>query len=76
MLTTITLLAAASGALRLGLNWVVWRRFGVFVTLPQLLAVALVVLASMPGILQPVPWPLPLSVTVGLLLPDLLLRRR
>ena len=75
MFTTSTLLALASGALRLGLTYAVWKRFGWFVTLPPVVAGLILGLAALPDLLKPIPWPLPLSVTFGLLLPDLLLRR-
>jgi hypothetical protein len=75
MFTDPTLLALASGASRLALNYALWRRFGVTLSVPQALAAALVILAGLPGVLRPLPWPLPLSVTLGLLSPDLLLRR-
>lgn len=75
MFTDPTLLALASGASRLALNYALWRRFGVTLSVPQALAAAVVVLSGLPGVLRPLPWPLPLSVTLGLLLPDLLLRR-
>jgi hypothetical protein len=41
-----------------------------------LLAGALVVLAGLPDMLQPVPFPVPLGFAVGFLLPDLVLARR
>jgi hypothetical protein len=42
---------------------------------PQVLAGALVVLAGLPEFIKPFPFPVPLGLTLGLLLPDLLLRR-
>jgi hypothetical protein len=42
---------------------------------PQALAGALVVLAGLPEFIKPIPFPVPLGLTIGLLLPDLLLRR-
>jgi hypothetical protein len=33
------------------------------------------VLAGLPEFIKPLPFPIPLSLTLGLLLPDLLLRR-
>ena len=39
------------------------------------LAGALLVLAGLPDILRPFPFPVPLGLTIGLLLPDLLLRK-
>ena len=42
---------------------------------PKLMAGALVVLAGLPEFLRPFSFPVPLGVTIGLLLPDLLVRR-
>jgi hypothetical protein len=75
MFTTFTALALAGGALRLVLQWQLRRRWDISLAVPQVLAGALVVLAGLPGVLQPIPFPVPLSLTLGLLLPDLLLRR-
>ena len=75
MFTTSTLLALASGALRLWLTYAVWKRSGWLVTLPPVLAGLIIGLAVLPDLLKPIPWPLPLSMTFGLLMPDLLLRR-
>ena len=75
MFTTFTALAFAGGALRLVLQWQLKRRWGISLAVPQILAGALVVLAGLPSFLQPLPFPVPLGLTLGLLLPDLLLRR-
>ena len=75
MFTTFTALALAGGALRLVLQWQLRKRWGISLGIPQVLAGALVVLAGLPSILQPLPFPVPLSLTLGLLLPDLFLRR-
>ena len=75
MFTTSTLLAIASGALRLGLTYAFWKRFGWLVTLPPVVSGLLLGLAALPDLLKPIPWPLPLSMTIGFVLPDLLLRR-
>ena len=48
---------------------------GVSIGVPQALAGALVVLAGLPEFIKPIPFPVPLGLTIGLLLPDLLLRR-
>jgi len=72
MFTTFTALALAGGALRFVLQWQLRKRWYISLAVPQALAGALVVLA---GILQPFHFPVPLSLTLGLLMPDLLLRR-
>ena len=75
MITYFTALLLAGGATRLGLNWQLKKRWGVVLGVPQALAVLLVILAGLPELLRPFPYPMPLSVTVGLLLPDLFFRR-
>ena len=75
MFTTFTALVLAGGGLRLVLQWQLRRRWNIALAVPQALAGALVVLAGLPSMLQPIPFPVPLSLTLGLLLPDLLLRR-
>jgi hypothetical protein len=47
----------------------------VSISVPQALAGALVVLAGLPEFIKPIPFPVPLGLTIGLLLPDLLFRR-
>ena len=75
MFTTFTALALAGGALRLVLQWQLRKRWDISLAVPQVLAGALVVLAGLPEFLKPFPFTIPLSLTLGLLLPDLLLRR-
>ena len=75
MFTTFTAIVLAGGGLRLVLEWQLKRRWDISLAVPQALAGALVVLAGLPSMLQPIPFPVPLSLTLGLLLPDLLLRR-
>ena len=75
MFTTFTALALAGGALRLVLQWQLKKRWEMSLSIPQALAGALVVLAGLPSFLQPFPFPVPVGLTLGLLLPDLLLRR-
>ena len=75
MLTLFLLLAIAGGVLRLALQWGVRKRWGITIGVPQALAGALVVLAGLPEFLKPIPFPVPLGVTIGLLMPDLLVRR-
>ena len=75
MFTTFTALALAGGALRLVLQWQLRKRWDIALAVPQILAGALVVLAGLPSIMQPLPFPIPLGLTLGLLLPDLFLRR-
>ena len=75
MITYFTALLFAGGATRLALNWQLKQRWGVVLGVPQALAVLLVILAGLPELLKPFPYPVPLSVTIGLLLPDLFFRR-
>jgi hypothetical protein len=75
MFTSFPLLIAGGVALRLALNWGLKRRWGLSLTVPQTLAGAIIVLAGLPDLLKPFPFPLPLSFTLGTLLPDLLLRK-
>ena len=75
MFTTFTAFALAGGVLRLVLQWQLRKRWDISLAVPQILAGALVVLAGLPSFLQPLPFPMPLGLTLGLLLPDLLLRR-
>ena len=74
MLTLFLLLAAAGGVFRLVLEWQLKKRYGITIGVPQALAGALVVLAGLPDFLKPIPFPVPLGITIGLLLPDLLVR--
>ena len=76
MFTLLTLLALAGGASRLGLGLVLYQRSKFVLTVPQALAAALVILAGLPDFLKPVPFPLPVSLVAGFLLPDLLFARR
>ena len=75
MITYFTALLLAGGVTRLALNWKLKQRWGIVLGVPQALAVLLVILAGLPEILKPFPFPVPLSVTIGLLLPDLFFRR-
>ena len=75
MLTLFILLAVAGGLFRLVLEWQLKKRYGITIGIPQALAGALVVLAGLPEFLKPIPFPVPLGITIGLLLPDLLERR-
>ena len=75
MVTTFTALVLAGGGLRLVLQWQLKRRWDISLAVPQALAGALVVLAGLPEALTPVPFPVPQRLPLGLLLPDLLLRR-
>ena len=76
MFTPFLLLMAAGVGLRLTLSWILRARFGLDLAIPQVLAVALLVLACLPPWLQPIPLPIPLGMTLGVVLPDLLLTRR
>ena len=76
MLTTFTAFAIAGGALRLVLQWQLRRRWEISLSIPSVLAGAHVVLAGLPEFLKPLPFPVPLGLTLGLLLPDLIMTRR
>ena len=76
MLTMFTLLAVAGGALRLVLQWQMKARWGLYLALPQSLALLLLVWAFLPSWLVPVAFPLPMSVTLGAVFPDLLFVRK
>ncbi len=75
MFTNFTLLMAAGCGFRLALNWGLRRRFDLGLSVPQALAGAIVVLAGLPDLLKPFAYPLPLSLTLGAVLPDFLFRR-
>jgi len=75
MIPTFVLLAAAGGRLRLALNLAVRRKLGLSLGLPPILALAVLLLAVLPDVITPIDINLPLGFVVGLLLPDLLLRR-
>ena len=75
MITVFVLLALAGGGIRLGLNWAVRRKFGLHLSLPPILAVALVLLVALPDPISPLSIRPPLGLVLGLVLPDLLLRR-
>ena len=76
MFTTFTALALTGGALRLVLQWQLRKRWEISLSIPSVLAGALVVLAGLPEFLKPLPFPVPLGLTLGLLLPDLIMTRR
>jgi len=76
MLSPFLLLLVAGVGFRLTLSWILRARFGLDFAIPQALAGALLVLACLPSWLQPITFPLPLGVTLGVVLPDLLLTRR
>jgi hypothetical protein len=75
MIPTFVLLAIAGGVFRLGLNIGLRRKLGVSFALPPVLALAILLLTILPDMITPIDINLPLGLVVGLLLPDLLLRR-
>ena len=75
MIPTFVLLAAAGGGLRFALNYTVRRKLGAALGLPPVLALAILIFAVLPDMITPIDINLPLGLVVGLLLPDLLLRR-
>lgn len=72
---TFALLVAVGVSFRLAISWALRKRFGVTLSVPQSLAAVLLVLSAIPEWLKIVPFPLPFSVTLGVLLPDFFLRR-
>ena len=75
MISTFVLHTIVGGVCRFGLNWVLRRKLGVSLGLPPILALVLIILTGLPDILSPISINLPLGLVLGLLLPDLLLRR-
>ncbi len=75
MFTTFTLLFAAGVGCRLALSWVLRTQFQITLCVPQTLAILVLLLACLPSWLQPIPFPLPFSLTLGALLSDLILGR-
>ena len=76
MFTPFVLLLAAGAGFRLTLSWFLRTRYNLTLTVPQLLAGAVVLFAGLPGWLQPIPIPLPVGFLLGAFLPDLVLSRR
>jgi hypothetical protein len=75
MIPTFVPLATAGALFRLGLNWVLRRKLGVSLALPPVLALAILLLTILPDMITPIDINLPLGLVVGVLLPDLVLRR-
>ena len=75
MITLFILLITVSGLFRFVLDWFLKKHCGVRLGIPQILASPLIILAALPAILKPIQFPIPLSITIGLLLPELVLRR-
>lgn len=69
MLTTFTLLTAAGVGFRLALAWGLRKRYNLRLTIPEVLAVVLLVLAGLPDWLRPIPFPFPTQVLPFSLLP-------
>jgi len=76
MFSPFLLLLVAGVGFRLTLSWILRAKLNLDLAIPQALAGALLVLACLPSWLQPITFPLPLGVTLGVVLPDLLLTRR
>ena len=76
MFSPFLLLLAAGVGFRLTLSWILRAKLNLDLAIPQALAGALLILACLPSWLQPITFPLPLSVTLGMVLPDLLFTRR
>lgn len=76
MTMSFWLLALAGGLLRAGINYWLHKHHYWRFTLPSVLAASLIVLAGLPDLLKPITFPFPLSLTLGFLIPDLVLRDR
>jgi hypothetical protein len=75
MLSTFTLLMAAGAGFRLALSLALRRRYNLTLEIPQGLGVILIVVACLPSWASPVSILLPLGFVLGVVLPDLLIRR-
>ena len=75
MLTTFTLLLAAGAGCRLALSLTLRRRYNLSLQIPQTIVVGLLVVACLPSWASPLAIPLPLGFIVGVVLPDLFVRR-
>ena len=75
MLTIFLLLTIAGSVVHLVLQWLLRKCWEITIGVKKALAAALVVLTRLPEFLRPFPFPVPLGITIGLLLPDLLVRR-
>lgn len=75
MISLFVLLTLVGGVCRLGLAWGLRRKFAVSLWLPAPIALGIMALAALPDMIAPVNINLPLGLVVGLLLPDVLLRR-
>ena len=73
MFVTFALLVAAGVSFQLASSWALRKRFDLRLTLLEVLAVVLLVLAGLPDWLSPIP--LPFSFMLGVALSDLLTRR-
>lgn len=75
MFTTFTLLFAAGVGFRLALSYALKRRYDLTLSVPQGIAVLLVILTVVPLWALPVSLPVPFSFVLGAVLPDLIFRR-
>lgn len=75
MISLFVLLTLVGGVCRLAFNWSLRRQFGVSLAMPPALALSILGLAALPDMITPININLPLGLVLGLLLPDLLLRK-
>ena len=75
MFSSFTLWCVLGVSLRLALFLFLRWRWSVRPLIPNGLSYCIVLLAMMPAWMQPVPLPVPMSLALGFVLPDLLLAR-
>ena len=75
MFSSFTLLCVLGVSLRLALFLFLRWKWDVRPLIPNGLSYCIVLLAMMPAWMQPVPLPVPMSLALGFVLPDLLLAR-
>lgn len=75
MVSSFTLWCVLGVSLRLALFLLVRWRWDVKPIIPNGLSYCIVLLATLPSWMQPIPLPVPMSFAFGFVLPDLLLAR-
>jgi hypothetical protein len=75
MFTVFTLQFAVGISFRLASSYTLKRRFNLTLSIPQGIALLLIVMAAVPSWILPVTLPVPLGFIIGAVLPDLIFRR-